>query len=262
MRALLVCVTTAVATLVLLLLASSGRATLRSLLPSARRKHPFEGVNLLELAQAEAASSSLSVKHPPRTLESFLGSGGNVVALVFAGRRRYLSILWPYLLRERRRGSDHGVLSQVVFAARTDDVDDLSFLDALERAHPDFVQVRKLRRGPEDKIKPFCELYATELLWSSNTSSVKPPLQDTLVIKLDDDIVFMAPYALHNLAAAKLAHSSWLFVSANVVNHPLLSWVHQCVHTSAVCMLALLFSVTLTKLTSAYSPQAFRSVRA
>lgn len=46
--------------------------------------------------------------------------------------------------------------------------------------------------------------------------------------QIDDDLVYIAPDALRNLVAAKL-RSDYLFVSANVANHPLLAHVHQCV---------------------------------
>jgi hypothetical protein len=40
-------------------------------------------------------------------------------------------------------------------------------------------------------------------------------------------VVYVAPDALRNLIAAKLRRPHLLFVSANVVNHPLLAHVHQ-----------------------------------
>ena len=45
--------------------------------------------------------------------------------------------------------------------------------------------------------------------------------------QIDDDVVYVAPDALRNLVAAKLRFPHLLFVSANVVNHPLLAHVHQ-----------------------------------
>lgn len=51
--------------------------------------------------------------------------------------------------------------------------------------------------------------------------------------QIDDDVVYVAPEALRNLVAAKLRSPHLLFVSANVVNHPLLVHVHQCVLCAA-----------------------------
>ena len=45
--------------------------------------------------------------------------------------------------------------------------------------------------------------------------------------QIDDDVVYVAPDALQNLVAAKLRMPHMLFVSANVVNHPLLAHVHH-----------------------------------
>ena len=51
---------------------------------------------------------------------------------------------------------------------------------------------------------------------------------DAAAAQIDDDLVYLAPDALRNLVAAKL-RSNYLFVSAHVVNHPLLAHVDQCV---------------------------------
>ena len=48
--------------------------------------------------------------------------------------------------------------------------------------------------------------------------------------------MYLAPDALRNLVAAKL-RSNYLFVSAHVVNHPLLAHVDQCVlRCAALCV--------------------------
>ena len=60
-----------------------------------------------------------------------------------------------------------------------------------------------------------------------------------LPLQIDDDLVYIAPDALRNLVAAKL-RSDYLFVSANVVNHPLLAHVHQCVPHDLCAALAVL----------------------
>ena len=109
-------------------------------------------------------------------VEAFIARGGQVVAFIFFGRRRYTAVQWPHLLAARRSAGS-GVLSQVIYAANTDDKDDLAWLDALQASHSDFVQIRRPERvaslgknGPD-----FCALYRQVV---SNNAS------DTLVIKV------------------------------------------------------------------------------
>ena len=152
-------------------------------------------------------------------VESFHARGGRVTAFIFYGRRRYVSALWPYLLAARRSGGS-GLLSRVIFVANTHDEDDLAWLDALQAAHADYVLVQQPERvvTQSENNADYCALYR-------EVGSGEKGKQ--LVVKVDDDVVFVAQDALRNLVAAKLRAQHLLFVSANVVNHPLLAHVHQ-----------------------------------
>jgi hypothetical protein len=152
-------------------------------------------------------------------LESFHSRGGRVTAFIFYGRRRYVSALWPYLLAARRSGGS-GLLSRVIFVANTHDKEDLVWLDALQAAHADYVLVQQPERvvTQSQNNADYCALYR-------EVGSGEKGKQ--LVIKIDDDVVYVAQDALRNLVAAKLRAQHLLFVSANVVNHPLLAHVHQ-----------------------------------
>ena len=178
------------------------------------------------LLGSAAAESSSPGGGGVTTVTEFLASGSTINAFVFAGRRRYLRVLWPYLLRDRLGASSGGVLAQVIFAANTDDADDLAYLSDLEASFPDYVRVIHPPRVVHQNRNngDYCYLYAgvTELLGDQQDGAGR-----MLMLKLDDDVVYIAPGALRALAAAKLRHPEVLFVSANVVNHPLLAHVHQ-----------------------------------
>jgi hypothetical protein len=53
-----------------------------------------------------------------------------------------------------------------------------------------------------------------------------------MYIKIDDDIVFFEDTAIPSLVSTKLNHPEFFIVSANIMNQPSLSWVHQ--HLGAV----------------------------
>ena len=146
-------------------------------------------------------------------LDAWFAGGGEVAALVFAGRREYLSLLWPHL----ERGRADGALSRVVFVANTADEADLRWLEKTRSAHSEFVSISHPPTVATVGVnnKDYCGIWAA-----------LPRSNATLWIKLDDDIVWLAPHALSALAAEKLRRPSALFLSANVVNHPLLAHVH------------------------------------
>ena len=161
-------------------------------------------------------------------VEAFLQRGGRVTAFIFFGRRRYTAVQWPYLLAARR-SDGAGLLSQVVYVANTHDKEDLEWLDKLQAAHADYVLVQQPERvvRQNQNNADYCALYRE--VGGGDAG-------DALVIKVDDDIVYVAPDALRNLVAAKLRNQHLLFVSANVVNHPLLAHVHQCVPCASLLL--------------------------
>jgi len=139
-----------------------------------------------------------------------------VKALVFYGRRRYISILQAYL--ERNLVKNGGILDQVIFVSNTSNPDDLGYLDTLLSRHQEFVK-RQVSNPP----KSFAAQY-------ENLED------DVFYIKIDDDIVYIRDGTFEELVKSKLEHE-WHIVSANVVNHPLLSSLYA--HTGIMIPFAL-----------------------
>jgi hypothetical protein len=116
----------------------------------------------------------------------------------------------------------------------TEVANDLQWLQRVQQEHSDFIILHKPGGNGVARVNfngaAYCSLYAG-LANSTVAAALGGGLsaQYTLFMKLDDDIVYLAPSALANLASAKLdpAHADWLFVSANVVNHPLLAHVQS-----------------------------------
>ncbi|KAL7748261.1 hypothetical protein RI367_006220 [Sorochytrium milnesiophthora] len=129
-------------------------------------------------------------------------------AIVFYGRKASMRILHSYL--ERNLESNGGLLSEVIFVVNTDNHDDLRFLELLLTLQPAFY--RKLVVKPVDNMD-----FSVHYDWME---------RDKLYVKIDDDVVFVEDGTIEALLQEKL-RDRYLFVSANIVNHPLLSMFHQ-----------------------------------
>lgn len=97
----------------------------------------------------------------------------------------------------------------MTFVVKTKDAADLAFLDELLPKHPGVYAKHVVKPVNKD----YREMYG----------SVQ---DDRLYVKMDDDIVFIQDGAIEELLEEHLARR-YLFVSANVVNHPILTAVHN-----------------------------------
>lgn len=130
---------------------------------------------------ADATAVAADAAADAAALRGFRAGGGRIVALVFAGRRRYMRFLWPHLLLAGgvsdantttttggsdgrvARGAD-GAIDGVILAANTADVGDLKWLrDAAASAPPGFATVRRVKDGaigtPFAQTGAYCRLY-------------------------------------------------------------------------------------------------------
>lgn len=95
-----------------------------------------------------------------------------------------------------------------LFYVKTDEILDLDFLDYLiERNQPYYRKVEITRKGWD---------------FSSHYSWMTP---NTLYFKIDDDIVYIRDGTFEEMLAEKL-RDRYLFLSANVINHPILAPLH------------------------------------
>ena len=134
-----------------------------------------------------------------------------VMGLVFYGRREIASILDCYL--KRNLAKNGGLLDGVIFVERATDPMDLAFLDHLLDSEPDY-QRWKIRRPNQTRRK-------------GDYSAAYEKIEDeTMYIKIDDDIVFIEDSVIPSLVHTKAARPDIYVVSANVVNQPMMSWVH------------------------------------
>ena len=134
-----------------------------------------------------------------------------IVAMVFAGRKEYVSILDCYLQRNLVRNG--GWLDEVMWVMRTNKTSDIVYIDELTDQVPEYSQ-HHVFDEEQDEIKPARKAY-------------KLCHPNTLYIKIDDDILFMEDHAISTIIQRKIDNPNNLIVSANVINQPTFSWVTQ-----------------------------------
>ncbi|KAI9804742.1 MAG: hypothetical protein M1825_001110 [Sarcosagium campestre] len=136
--------------------------------------------------------------------------GLRVVGLVFFGRKRFVSILDCYL--KRNLAVNGGILDEVQFIRRTQDKEDLAYLDELLASSSSYglANVTDVER---------IEDYAST--WDNLQLD-----KETIYIKIDDDVIFIEDNTLESMVKVRVEHPEYLAVSANSINNPALSWVH------------------------------------
>jgi hypothetical protein len=145
-----------------------------------------------------------------------------VVAVIFWGRRRYTSLLRPYLMREL--AVNGGVVDEIMLCVNTEDTLDVAASNHWVRSAANLVRSVSVtgKKGPGG-------LPIDGLQYCIETVMQGQP--QTVFIKIDDDIVRIEEGSLSHLVSHLIFHPSATFrrhglVSANVVNHGHLATVH------------------------------------
>lgn len=133
-----------------------------------------------------------------------------VISVTPAGRRRYLKALVPHLLRQRHQIEEHH------WWLNTRDADDIRYIERLTAEHPDFFRI--CRQQQRD------DLLLGQNIWRYFRHYAEP---DTLYVRFDDDIVYMAPDAVERLVQFRLEHRGPLLTLGNIVNNAVCTHFHQ-----------------------------------
>lgn len=133
-----------------------------------------------------------------------------LVSVTPAGRKAYLEILVPQLLQNRQHIHEHH------FWVNTNLQEDITYLESLARQYPDFFKLN--RRAFYDASRP------NNSIWQYFQDYTDA---DTIYLRLDDDICYIAPDAIPNIAAYRLAHPEPFLVLGNIVNNAICSYYHQ-----------------------------------
>ncbi|KIW13731.1 hypothetical protein PV08_08922 [Exophiala spinifera] len=133
--------------------------------------------------------------------------GVKVIGMVFYGRRDRSQILHCFLMHNLV--DNGGWLDEVQWIRNTDNEDDLRYLDEILTQTPRYKQVHQERTKDQG--------------YSDAWSKLEP---GQIYVKIDDDLVWMADDAIPRLVTTKIQHPEYLVVSANMINSPLLGWLH------------------------------------
>ncbi|KAI0900174.1 hypothetical protein F4806DRAFT_280708 [Annulohypoxylon nitens] len=149
-------------------------------------------------------------------LESFAPKGGwkkpvgiKVVALVFFGRKRTVDFLDCYL--QQNLAANGGYLDEIRFMVHTNKEEDLEFLRDLVSRREEHYHIVEANT---------CEGSSYGCIWDSVVED------DTIYVKIDDDIIFIHPDAIPQLVHTRIATPHPFAVSANLVNSPLTGYEH------------------------------------
>jgi hypothetical protein len=133
-----------------------------------------------------------------------------VISVTPAGRRRYLAVLVPYLLRRRHIIAEHH------WWLNTTDVADIRYVEEVTSRHPEFFKIC------HKAVRP--DLSLGENIWQFFRNYSEP---GTLYVRFDDDIVYFAEDAVENLVRRRLADREPLLMLGNIVNNAVCTHFHQ-----------------------------------
>ncbi|OCT51214.1 hypothetical protein CLCR_08554 [Cladophialophora carrionii] len=130
-----------------------------------------------------------------------------VIGLVFFGRKSRVEILRCYL--ERNLVDHGGWLDEIHWVKNTDNSDDLKYLEEILASSPRYKTVELEGVGFVGYGQAWGKLE-----------------RGSLYVKIDDDVVWFDDDTIPRIVSMKLAHPEYLLVAANMINSPLMGWVH------------------------------------
>jgi hypothetical protein len=144
------------------------------------------------------------------------GKKYNVVVVIPAGRRRYAEILTRYIEREFDVFHE---LDRCVWALNTGDTEDIKWLHENAARRPELHEVYAAQRG--FVMKPSKVM---DLSMNANIAQIQDEIchnPDVVYVRFDDDIVFISPGLIGNLAAASVrnSHAGKLFTAPLIINN-------------------------------------------
>jgi len=132
-----------------------------------------------------------------------------IVGLVFYGRKNRVEMLRCYL--ERNLVDNGGWLDEIHWVQNTDKKDDLEYLDEILASSPRYKKIDLTGEG--------VGFVGYANAWGHLE-------RGSLYFKVDDDVVWFADDAIPRTVTLKLNHPEYFLVSGNIINSPLMGWVH------------------------------------
>lgn len=132
-----------------------------------------------------------------------------IVTVTPAGRKKYLEILVPYLLKNQRYIDEHH------FWLNTVNREDIEYIESLGEKYPDFFRIN--RKEMFDPIGWVC-------IWQYFRDYTD---EKTVYVRFDDDICYFGDDALRRLIGCRLRNQKPFLVYGNVINNTFCSYIHQ-----------------------------------
>jgi hypothetical protein len=122
-----------------------------------------------------------------------------------------MHIMHQHLLRNRH------VINKHVWWVNTADADDIAYMVQLVADFPDFYEVRYNEPKPSEPFSGYtiCNFYK---------HACDP---DTVYVRLDDDIIWMASNAIEKIVACRVAHPEPFLIHGNVINNSICNFLHR-----------------------------------
>jgi hypothetical protein len=133
-------------------------------------------------------------------------NGHRLIVVTPAGRRRYLSILAHHVLACKE-------VDEWRLWANTTNEDDLIWMSRIEKRH--------------DKISVQYPSWSYNNCWSIHKYFPSCNDKNSIYVRIDDDIVWMEPTALVQLAKIRIEETNPFLWFGNVINSALTSHLHQ-----------------------------------
>jgi len=133
-----------------------------------------------------------------------------IVVVTPAGRRRYLEILFRYILKLRP------IMDEYRLWVNTENNEDIEYMREFQKQHSDFVTLEYLPDGVK----------------VSNSNTIKYFFknccdENTIFVRIDDDIVYIETNQFKDFLEFRKKNPEYFLVFANIVNNVICTHLHQ-----------------------------------
>jgi len=132
-----------------------------------------------------------------------------IVVVTPAGRRRYLELLIPQIIKLRP------VVDEYRLWVNTVDNNDIEYMKSVEKEYPDFIKLEYLTI-PHNGNFSICSFF-------KNCTDLK-----TIYVRFDDDIIFVDKIeSFTKFIEFRINNPEYFLVYANILNNAVISHIHQ-----------------------------------
>jgi hypothetical protein len=136
-----------------------------------------------------------------------------VVVTIPAGRKRYMEVLLPYIIRE------YDLIDEIRLWVNTNNFDDIIWMVEKSLQYDKIKLDRTVVENPTPNL-PHAN-YELYRFWNNCKD------EDTLYIRLDDDVVWLEENFFRDMIDFRIANPEPLFIYPNIINNAVIDHIHQ-----------------------------------